>query len=93
MPPLIRVEIENMRHSMVMAFSDYQLKMDEMFKTAVEEACEPTRIQMVLNEAAKRYLNEAIDKEVKAFFDYGSTGRKMVKELVEKKLREEREIF
>jgi len=84
-PPLIKLEVEHMRQSMVHAFSEHCLKMDGLFQHAIAEACKPDAIQAVVTEAAQRYLKQALDEEVKNFLTYGE-GRKLVRAEVEKRL-------
>lgn len=85
-PPLIRIEVEHMRQSMVHAFSDHVLKMDGLFQHAITEACKPEVVQEIVDEAARRYLRQALDEEVKNFLTYGE-GRKIVRAEVEKRLK------
>lgn len=77
-----------MRQSMVHAFSEHTMKMDELFQRAIAEACKPEAVQEIVTDAAQRYLEQAIDEEVKSFIMYGN-GRKLVKAEVEKRLNAE----
>lgn len=83
--PIVRLEVESMRHAMQQAFSSHLLEMDGMFQQAIEQACRPEHVQAVLNEAAERFLREAVSAEMKAFFNHGP-GREEVKQLVARAL-------
>jgi hypothetical protein len=87
-PPLIKIEVEHMRQSMVHAFSEHVLKMDGLFQHAIAEACKPEVVQEIVNEAAHRWLKEALDNEVKSYLMFGE-GRDFVRAEVEKRLRGE----
>lgn len=84
--PLIKIEVEHMRQSMIHAFGEHVLKMDGLFQHAITEACKPEVVQEIVNDAARRYLQQALDEEVKHFLTYGE-GRKLVRAEVEKRLK------
>jgi len=85
-PPLIKIEVEHMRQSMIHAFSEHVLKMDGLFQQAITKACKPEVVQEIVDDAARRYLRQALDEEVKNFLTYGD-GRKLVRAEVEKRLK------
>jgi len=76
-----------MRLSMVHAFHDMQFKMDEMAQQAINEALDPERIQQMMTETARDEIDKVILEETKSFFRCGS-GRKVIADLVVKKLTE-----
>lgn len=84
--PLIKIEVEHMRQSMVHAFSERVLKMDGLFQHAITEACKPEVVQEIVTDAARRYLRQALDEEVKNYLTHGE-GRKLVRAEVEKRLK------
>lgn len=86
--PIIRMEVEGMRHAILTALSEHHLQLDEQFKAAVNDFCKPENIQQIINEAAARELKSAIDTEVRNFFQYNGEGRKMVAEAIKAKLIE-----
>lgn len=83
--PLIQLNVEHMRYTMQQAFSQHLLDMDKMFQHAIEQACRPERVQAVLEDAAQRFLQEAVQQEIKNHFLYGP-GREEVKQLVARAL-------
>jgi len=84
--PLIRIEVDHMRHSMIHAFSEHMVKMDEQFKHAITEACRPEIVQEIVNDAARRYLKQALDEEVKSFLLHGD-GRALISKSVKERLK------
>lgn len=86
--PLIRIEVETMRQSMIHAFSRQMLRLDEMFKEAINDACQPEKVQAILTEAANKYIQEALKLETERYFLYGE-GRKYISEKVKEKLDKE----
>lgn len=83
--PIIKIEIESMRQSIVHAFRNQLLGIDEQFKLALDEACQPEKIQKLLTDSANSAIKEAIEEEVRHFFEKGN-GRKLVAEKVREKL-------
>jgi predicted flavoprotein YhiN len=86
--PMIRLEVEGMKTSIICALSEYTAQMDADIKKAVELACTPDRVKEVLYAAVGKELKNAIEDEIRNFFAYGN-GRKAIKAAVEDKLTEE----
>jgi len=86
--PCVKITVEGLRHSIVHAFNRTQLQMDEFFRKAVDEACNPERLQNIITEESKKVIDEAVKAEVDSFYRYGD-GREAVKTAVLKKLSEE----
>lgn len=83
--PIIRLEVEGMRRSIVTALTEHQAKMDEDVRNAVEAYCQPENITRIIHEAARQALDNAIKEEVKAFF-WNGEGRKAVAAAVKESL-------
>ncbi|NII54364.1 hypothetical protein [Luteibacter sp. SG786] len=75
--PIIRLEVEGMKHAICAAMTQYQAQMDEYVKTAVEEYCTPENLLAVISKNAKSVLDSVLRDEVERFFKYGD-GRKAV---------------
>ena len=75
--PLIRFEIEGMRHSLRIALMEHQVKMDSDMRAAIDAYCTPENIARIIRESAWRILDVVIKEEVDRFFRYGD-GRKAV---------------
>lgn len=85
--PIIKLEVEYMKHTMVQALSRYTSQIDEALRQAVENYCTPENLERVIQAETTRVLDQAIKEEVNHWFVYGE-GRKAIKEAVEKKLRD-----
>jgi hypothetical protein len=83
--PIIRIEIDRMRETLLAMLSEHNLKMDEMLQKAVDAFCQESRIKHIIETAAENTLADAIRKEVADFFQYGD-GRKTVAAAVKAKL-------
>ena len=77
MYPIIRFELEHMKHAIMVAVSEHQVKMDSDMRAAIDAYCTPENIARIIHEAAWRALDAAIKEEVDTFFRRGD-GRKAV---------------
>lgn len=82
---MIRLEVEGMKRSIVVALMEHQAKMDADVIAAVDAYCQPENITRIIQEASWKALDEAIKEEVKAFFWRGD-GRVAVAEAVKEAL-------
>lgn len=85
--PIIRLEVERMRHSIVAMLTEAELKIDQNIQQALDAYCTPENLTRVITQELKQTLDSVIKEEVKNFFTYGE-GRKVVKAAVIKKLEE-----
>lgn len=83
--PIIRVEVETIKQAMLHAFSEQMLNLDQQFKVALDDACQPAKVQAILTEAANRYIKEAVQDETKHYFLYGE-GRKHIAAKVKERM-------
>lgn len=79
--PIIKIEVETMKQAMHHAFSQQLVNLDEQFQKAIDEACDPVRIQQILNSAASEYIRQVMQEETRWFFLNGP-GRKIVRDKV-----------
>ena len=79
--PRIRLEIDHMKHQLLVALADYQGKFDSDLNAAIEVYFQPENIKRVLAENVKRTIDEAIRKELDNCFKYGD-GAELVREVV-----------
>lgn len=82
---MIKIEVETMRESMVHAFSAQMLDLDKNFRIAMDDACQPQKVQAILTEAANSYIRQALEEETKSYFLHGD-GRKVIAAKVKEKL-------
>ncbi len=85
--PIIRLEVEGMRHAILTAFTEQAVKTDAYVRAEVERYCAPANIEQIIRTAAREALDSAIKQEVDSFFRYGE-GRKAVAAAVKAKLLE-----
>ena len=81
--PIIRLEVDRMKHSIVTALTELAALMDSSGKKAVEAYCTEENIDAVVRKAAMEALDAAVKEEVRNFFGYSGQGRLAVREAVE----------
>jgi len=86
--PLIRLEVQGMRHAIQVALQKHLLCMDKDIQTALDNICTPENISNIVFDTAKFEIKAAIDAEIQKFYRYGD-GRKVIQDAVQRKLREQ----
>ena len=86
--PIIRLEVERMKQTILHALPQHAVAMDESVRKAIEAYCTPENIDLIISQAVTNNLNEAIKEEVRSFFQYSKPGRKAVREAVIEYLNE-----
>ena len=79
--PIIRLEVEGMKRTIVTALTEHSAQMDADIQAAVEYYCTPENLSKVVRQEADRQFDHAIREEVTKFFRFGD-GRKAVAEAV-----------
>jgi t-SNARE complex subunit (syntaxin) len=80
--PVIRIEVERMRHSITTLLTEYQAQMDSYVRDAVDKFCEEDNLRAIIGASVNTELRRAIDDEIKTFYTDGE-GRKVIREVVE----------
>ena len=88
--PVIRLEIEGMKHAVIHAMTRHLAQMDSEIQAAVEHACKPEHISALIETTARGEIAKAVKSEIENFYRYGP-GRKAIKEAVVRALEEEEE--
>jgi len=88
--PVVRLEVDYMKHAILHAFTEYSLKVDADVKAAVERFCTPENVMRIVDEAVRTELRAAIEKEIHDFYAYGS-GHQYIAGAVKKMLEERHE--
>ena len=83
--PVVRLEVQYMKHAILHAFTEHTLKVDADVKRAVENFCRPENVSAIVKDAVDSSLKEAIYSEIENFYRYGA-GRAHVAEAVRKRL-------
>lgn len=81
--PVIRIELERMRQTLLVAINQQFASMDQDVKAAVAKVCTPDTVRKIIEQHASTELEAAIREEVSKFFRWGN-GRKAVAEAVSK---------
>lgn len=79
--PIIRFEVEQMRHAVTLALCEYAMKMDADIQAAVAAAMTPENVSRAIQEAASKEIEHAIQGEISNFFRFGK-GREAIKKAV-----------
>lgn len=85
--PIIRLEVEHMRHTMTVALSEYTAQLDSDLQEAIERFCTPDNLRRIIEDEASRTLDDVIREQVNNWFMHGE-GQKVIKQAVEQKLRD-----
>jgi len=83
--PIIRFEIEGMRHALSIALSEHIAKLDESMQQAVENFCRPENVGPLIEKIARDELSAAVRAEVERFYRFGD-GREAVAAAVRESL-------
>ena len=75
--PIIRLEIEGMKHTIMIALAEHVHKIDSDIQAAVAEYCKPDNLSLIVQGIASKAIDEAMESEIEHFFRYGE-GRKQV---------------
>ena len=84
--PIIRIEIDRMKLAIQTALSEAVAAQDEDIQKAIELALSKENLQNTIEATVLRAVKESLQTEIESYFKYGN-GRKAIKELVSKNLR------
>jgi len=87
--PIIRIELESMRHTLQLAISQHLENMDEIIlwcEKEIDRVCTPENVASIVEQAADKEIKAAITNAIHDFYRYGE-GREAIKEVVRKTLR------
>jgi hypothetical protein len=83
--PIIRISFEHMASQIHAMISQELVGMDEMVQKAVEDACDPRRIENMIQTMTDAVLRKAIHNEIEDFFFHGK-GRTALRAAINKTL-------
>lgn len=83
--PVIRLEIQRLKQTLMVALSDHATQMDADLQAALDRYLTPENVARIIDEEAHRQLDALIKEEVANWFRYGG-GRQAIKEAIEAKL-------
>lgn len=91
--PIIKLEVDHMRHSVMVALTEYQVQLDQYFQEEIDRFCSPENLRRIIAEEVEKDVAEAVKNAVKSWFLYNADGQKIIKEAISKKLTEEAEYY
>lgn len=65
MPPIVRIETEHLKQTLVKAFSEHLLKEDEDFTAAVDQALREFDFKREITDIARRVLRQQVEETIK----------------------------
>lgn len=83
--PIIRIEIEGMKQSILHAIAARQLVFDDYVKQALDRELTDENIQRMVDREVERSIAAAVHDEVERFYRWGG-GRQHVADAVQKQL-------
>lgn len=83
--PIIRLEVEGVRHAIIHAFAESQFELTDFVAAAVTEFCTPERVTKIVQAKTKEVVDAVIREEIDRFFRYGK-GREVIREAVNRML-------
>lgn len=86
--PILRFEVERMKHTVSVALMQYAEKMNSDIQRCVEEALDPAEIEKIISAEASRQIKAVIAEEIHRFFYYDEVGSKFVRDAVTQRMRE-----
>jgi hypothetical protein len=80
--PIIRLEVEGLKRTMLLALTEHAALMDKSTQQAVEDFCSDSHIDAIVRREAQLQLNAALREEVRQFFLSNGPGRAAVRQAV-----------
>lgn len=85
--PVISLEVDQMKHTLVIAMRQYTNQLNEILRASIEAYCTQDNLRRVIEEETRRTLEAVLREEVKNWFLHGE-GREVIKKAIEQKLRD-----
>lgn len=80
--PIIRLELDNLRHSIQLALSNHSLNIDEQVKKAIDQFATEENLAAIIGAEVRKAISSAVSEEVQRFFMYTGRGRMVIREAV-----------
>ena len=94
--PIIKLEVQHMKHEILIALNKYQLQIDEYIDKELERICSSEYLQHFIAATVEKCVEEGIREEIRNFFAYGK-GRQAiadaVKERLERRIKEDKGLL
>ena len=86
--PIIRLELDNLRHSIQLALSNHSLNIDEQVKKAIDQFATEENLAAIIGAEVRKAISSAVSEEVQRFFMYTGRGRMVIREAVTESLND-----
>lgn len=86
--PILRLELEGMKHSIAMAFTEYHMQVEQDVQEAIKNFCTPENLKGIINQEVQKAVTDCIQSAIKGYFSWGGEGRKAIAPIVEHHLSE-----
>ena len=86
--PIIRLEVQGLKRTMLLALTEHAALMDKSIQQAVEEFCADGHIDAIVRREAQLQLDAALKEEVRSFFLFNGPGRAAVRQAVTEALEQ-----
>ena len=84
--PIMRLEIQGMKHALSVALTEHTVKMDADIQDAINKFCTSENVKKIIDEEVGRNLNEIFRESVRDFLLRGD-GRKTIEQAVVEKVK------
>lgn len=84
--PIITLEIQGMRNTILAALTDHAAKLDKGIQDALDKLCTEENVTRIVHDEARRQLDAALKEEVQNFFRWNNAGRAAVRQAVHEHL-------
>lgn len=91
--PVIRLEVQHMKQTMIHAFGQQQLDISAEVKRALDRECHPDRIQEIVDRTAREAVNIAVSDAVKHWWLTSEAGQQLIKQAIAERMEEEAKLF
>ena len=86
--PIIRLEVEGLKRTMLLALTEHVALMDKSLQQAVQDYCTEYNIDYIVRREAELQLDAALKEEVGRFFAFNGSGRAAVRQAVTETLEQ-----
>jgi predicted methyltransferase MtxX (methanogen marker protein 4) len=87
--PIIRLEVEGIKHTVEVALSEYSASMDADIQLAIADALTPEHVLSVVSSEVQKHMDAAIRTAVESFFRYNGSGAEFIKNAVHARLEQQ----
>lgn len=84
--PIIKLEVDGMRHSIQVALMRHAAQIDKDMQRAVDAFCSEGNVARIVEEEARRHIQLALKEEVANFFKWDGAGRAAIRQAVQESL-------